>query len=264
MESLKNLREPAALVILVVLALRVLLALVTAVVYVGIDLAGGLPAAANLVSFRATDPLLCLVLAALVASCVLAGPPTRRARGLASVALVVVGVSVLVSLVFAVLGLATRSDLAPVNALDALTVLALPVLLVIALVRLRSAAPGGSRSSALAGARSSTAIASPTLPDPAFPRQVPGPPDEQYQPSWLPDTASGAAWNRAGDAAAGAPASGWGTPGQGGGWQVGPTTPAPSGPSVPTAGSSTPDSAVDQGGWGAPPPRAPDREPPHV
>lgn len=262
MESLKNLREPAALVILVVLALRVLLALVTAVVYVGIDLAGGLPAAANLVSFRATDPLLCLVLAALVASCVLVGPPTRRARGLASSAVVVVGVSVLVSLVFAVLGLATRSDLAPVNALDALTVLALPVLVVVALVRLRSAAPGGPPSSVLAGARSSTAIANPTLPDPALAHQDPGPPDEQYLPSWLPDTASGAAWNRAGDAAAGAPASGWGTPGQGGGWQVGPTGPAPTGPAAPASGGWTPDPAADQEGWSSPPPPGPDRNPP--
>ena len=42
----------------------------------------------------------------------------------------------------------------------------------------------------------------------------------QNQPTWQPDQASGGAWNRADDAATGAAASAWGTPGsQNQGWQ---------------------------------------------
>jgi hypothetical protein len=42
--------------------------------------------------------------------------------------------------------------------------------------------------------------------------------DPQLQPGWSPDVAVGAVWRRAGDAASGAPATGWDTPGQAPGW----------------------------------------------
>src|SRR4029453_17827510 len=45
-------------------------------------------------------------------------------------------------------------------------------------------------------------------------------PSSQLEPVWPPDEASGAAWHTAGDAALGAPATGWGTPGESGGWQA--------------------------------------------
>ena len=47
-------------------------------------------------------------------------------------------------------------------------------------------------------------------------------PDPAKQPTWQPDEAAGAAWLKAGDAAAGAAATGWGTPGDAGGWLPGP------------------------------------------
>lgn len=49
---------------------------------------------------------------------------------------------------------------------------------------------------------------------------VPGQVAPGQQPTWQPGQASGGGWNRAGDAASGASASTWGTPGQqAGGWQ---------------------------------------------
>ena len=42
--------------------------------------------------------------------------------------------------------------------------------------------------------------------------------DPQLQPGWSPDAAVGAVWRRAGDAAAGAPATTWDAPGQTAGW----------------------------------------------
>ena len=55
--------------------------------------------------------------------------------------------------------------------------------------------------------------AAPPVPELPAPPVQPGPPDPQLQPTWQPDAAAGAAWLTAGDAAAGAPATGWGTPG---------------------------------------------------
>ncbi len=236
-----KLRQPAALVVLSVLAVRVLIALGTAVVYLRSDFDGGLANLAAVISYRAGDPVLVALLAALVALCVLSGP-TPRARELASAALVVVGVSLVVALVFTVIalvGLGQVDGIRVVNTLDQLLELTVPVLALVALVRLRPLAPARSTGDPYAVAAAETPIIAPP--------PAPTPVDEQYQPSWLPDTAAGAAWQRAGDAAAGAPASGWGTPGQGGGWQVDPgpaTGPAPSGPE-----------RLDQGGgWNIQPP----------
>lgn len=225
-----------ALVVLVVVSLRVVIALITAVVYLRSDFAGGLPDLAGVISYRASDPVLVVTLTALVASCVLAGP-TPRARELASAALVVIGVSLIVALVFALIGLTPGDAVGVVNTLDQLVVLAVPVLAMVALARLRQLVPA---SVAGGEARSISTAAQPAMPQPPAPTPI----DEQYQPSWLPDTAAGAAWQRAGDAAAGAPASGWGTPGQGGGWQVEPGTPSQPGP---PAGGWHPDPGPDQG-----------------
>lgn len=234
-----------ALVVLVMVSLRVVIALVTAVAYLRSDFAGGPPGLAGVISYRASDPVLVVTLTALVASCVLDGP-TPRARGLASAALVVAGVSVTVALVFALIGLNPGDAVGVVNTLDQLVVLAVPVLAMVALARLRQLVPA---SVAGGEARSISTGAQPAMPQPPAPTPI----DEQYQPSWLPDTAAGAAWQRAGDAAAGAPASGWGTPGQGGGWQVEPGTPSQPGPPV---GGWHPDPDPDQG-------RRDAQQPPH-
>ena len=67
-----------------------------------------------------------------------------------------------------------------------------------------------------------------------------------HQPSWQADQASGGAWNRAGDAASGASASAWGTPGsQNQGWQ----------PSASNQPSAMPQPSANQypqqpGAWG--------------
>ena len=59
----------------------------------------------------------------------------------------------------------------------------------------------------------------------------PMPPAPAQRPTWQPNQASGGGWNRAGDAASGASASTWGTPGQQpGGWQP---TGAPQGQPAP-------------------------------
>ncbi|HKX15155.1 MAG TPA: hypothetical protein VJN19_08185, partial [Propionibacteriaceae bacterium] len=57
-------------------------------------------------------------------------------------------------------------------------------------------------------------------------------PDQRLQPTWHPDAAAGAAWRTAGEAAAGAPAAGWGTDSSSAGWQPIPTQPngRPNGP----------------------------------
>jgi hypothetical protein len=56
------------------------------------------------------------------------------------------------------------------------------------------------------------------------PLPIPPPPDPRLQPTWQPDAAAGAVWRTAGEAAAGAPAAGWGaeTPAA---WQPIPTQP---------------------------------------
>jgi hypothetical protein len=60
------------------------------------------------------------------------------------------------------------------------------------------------------------------------PRVSAAPPaDPQLQPGWSPDTAVGAVWRRAGDAAAGAPATGWDTTPETTGWGPIPTTDGP-------------------------------------
>lgn len=247
MESLSKLREPAALVVLVVLAVRVVMALVAAVVYLQSDF-GDLSSLAGLISYRASDPLLVVVMAALVVSCVLTGP-TPRARGIATASLVVVGVSLIVALVFALAVLGSGDAVGLMSTLDQLATLALPVLCLIVIVKVRQLLPAGASTSATYPV---AAVAQPGPPP------VAAPVDEQYQPSWLPDTASGAAWHRAGDAASGAPASGWGTPGQAGGWQVDPSQlpypPQPPHRPEPTQPGSAPGPlplpGPDQGGWG--------------
>ena len=87
----------------------------------------------------------------------------------------------------------------------------MPVLVVVGLVTL------------LAGQRASadTALQSPAIVEAAPTEPAPAAlPSSQLEPVWQPDEASGAAWYTAGDAALGAPAAGWGTPGESGGWQA--------------------------------------------
>jgi len=226
MESLLRLREPVAWAAIIVLAVRVLNAVATAAVYAGQDGAGGVPSAATLISYRAGDSALAAVLTLVLLTCVLTNP-TPHARTLTTIALVVVGVSFLVALAFAVVALASPSDTFVLDTVDLLANQAVPVLALITLVKLLSVTSPGRQPAQLTDG-----------PAGGDQRALPPAPDPRYQPTWQPDQAAGAAWQTAGDAAAGAPASGWGTPGQQGGWQYppGPGAQPPPGsqPSQPT------------------------------
>jgi hypothetical protein len=104
--------------------------------------------------------------------------------------------------------------------LDLLLDLVLPVLVVLGLAKLLSRGPATEHA---------------TLPSPAVvdsgPTESAQPalPSAQLEPVWQPDSASGVAWHTAGDAALGAPASRWGTPGEASGWHPLPDEEDPSG-----------------------------------
>jgi len=151
------------------------------------------------------ETLTILVLGLIVASCVLR-QRTAHARTLTVLALVGSMLSILSSV--------TLQLVAPVNGslvivwLDLVLDLVVPVLVVVGLATLlawqRAAAGTDPQSSAIVHSAPSTPAALPS---------------SQLEPVWQPDEASGAAWYTAGDAALGAPAAGWGTPGESGGWQ---------------------------------------------
>jgi hypothetical protein len=192
-DGLRRLREPAALSVLVVLGLQVLIAWVGSVRY------GDL-------RYRTPETLTILVLGLIVASCVLV-QRTAHARTLTVLALVASMLSILSSV--------TLQLVAPVNGslvivwLDLLLDLVVPVLVVVGLATLLA----GQRAAAGTAPQSPAIVPSAPTPPAALP-------SSQLEPVWQPDEASGAAWYTAGDAALGAPAAGWGTPGESGGWQA--------------------------------------------
>jgi hypothetical protein len=218
--GLQRLREPAVVVVLVVLVLRLVLAVAT-LAFFGAAGANALIASIATAAFTVTDGLTLVVLVLLVGSCVL-WSPTRHARSLTLAALVVAGLGVALALAGSVT-FAVHVDAAGAAWPDAarlLLELAVPVLAVLALGRLLAAQP-----------RSVPAEEQPSLTsgrgtdDPA-PAEVEAAPDPANEPTWQPDQASGAAWLTAGDAATGAAASGWGTPGESAGWEPRPPGPA--------------------------------------
>lgn len=230
MESLKKLREPVAIVIVAALALRVLLALVSAGVYAGDDVLRTFARAAGPLAYRVGDPTLVLALAAALLACGLADR-TPNARTLTLVGVITVGASVLVNLVFLVAGSTAGGPTRVVDTLTGLLLLVVPVLVGVVLVRLLSALPA-----AQAAPAATPYAITPAQPDGyASYQPIPQTQDAQYQPTWQPDVAAGAAWHTAGDAASGAPAAGWGTPGQSGGW-----VPTPPPPTAPGAGPGEP------------------------
>jgi hypothetical protein len=193
-DGLRRLREPAALSVLVVLLLQVLIAWVASVVY-------------GSVRYRMPETLTILVLGLIVASCVL-GQRTAHARTLTVLALVGSMLSILSSVTLQVIA-PVNGSLVVVVWLDLVLDLVVPVLVVVGLTTL------------LAGQRAAAATApqSPAIAQSA-PTTPAALPSSQLEPVWQPDEASGAAWYTAGDAALGAPAAGWGTPGESGGWQA--------------------------------------------
>lgn len=215
MESLHKLREPAAVVLLVALALRLLLAVV------GLGAAwrdhatgSSLVAASGTAASTALDGLSLVLLAVLVAACVL-WRPSPHARQLRAAALVGTALSIVLFLVATAVELSAAGVIAGLWADVVRVVLAVvvPLLSLVVLVRLRQ----GQRAEDPDVASSAGVTPSVTA-EQAKP-ELTAAPDPGSAPVWQPDQASGAAWLTAGEAAAGAAASRWGTPGDAGGWQ---------------------------------------------
>jgi hypothetical protein len=135
----------------------------------------------------------------------------------------VVALGVLAAVAAVVVPLATASPRVNLG-LDLagpLLALAVPALVLVALLRLRREARGESRASERPAAVASG--------EPAAAAIESRPAEVQHEPTWQPDVAAGAAWMTAGDAATGAAASRWGTPGDDGGWTPQSAAPRPDG-----------------------------------
>ena len=247
MDRLKQLREPAAVVVLVGLALHFALTLIYFLIAQAsfslllVDLALSL-----------VNPVLVALLAVLVASCWMA-EPTPRVRGLTVVGLVLTAALLATAtglLVAAVVVYAPDSALPGalsvfLGVVPWLTTGVIALGLFVALLRRPSvAAPPA----VTAGVERPEPVAAPPV-------------DPQLQPGWSPDAAVGTVWRRAGDAATGAPATSWDAPSQTAGWW-GPApaieTPSYVAPDQPVAGqtpSAPPaERPAGRGDWSSPSP----------
>ncbi|CAA9401377.1 MAG: hypothetical protein AVDCRST_MAG75-2169 [uncultured Propionibacteriaceae bacterium] len=234
-ESLKKLREPAAFVVLAALAVRLLVGLVSVFVLASVDRVGTASAARSVAGW-VTDPLATVVLLALTAGCVL-WQRTPRARLLAQLSAIVVTAGVAASLVLALIGTTASQSINRVPALVVfLTDLAVPTLVAVALFRLVQSQPVEQRPALRSSASDSDHRADAEHGSGEL-AVATSDPDE---PTWQPDVAAGAVWTTAGDAASGAAASGWGTPGDAGGW-----VPAPSSPDEPVQVEGQPRPSAD-------------------
>jgi hypothetical protein len=213
MESLMRLREPAAWVALGALVLNILLAVVAIATHPGPTANVGL-----VLSARAANPVPLVVLAVLVCFCVVR-ERTPHARLLTILSLIVAVIAVLFGLTLALLGLAAESRpvLAVVATIVTQLISLIAVVLLIKLLQLQAVPrrlPAG------------IGLAPYPYPEPLA---APPPPDQRLQPTWQPDTAAGAVWRTAGEAATGAPATGWGADSSAA-WQPIPTQPNGPGP----------------------------------
>ena len=207
-----RLREPAAWVAVGVLVLNLLLTIITMITF-----DGSVASVAWVLSARVANPVPLIVLAVLVSFCVLR-ERTPHAHELTLISLVVGVIAVLFGLVLTFLGLGAPAPALTVFAMivpQAISVLAVGLL--IKLLQLQAVPRRLPPGIGLI---------------PHEPQSLPAPsvPDQRLQPTWHPDTAAGAAWSRAGDAAAGAPASGWGADASSAAWQPIPTQPNGPGP----------------------------------
>ena len=123
-----------------------------------------------------------------------------------TVALIETGLAVLVALTYGVLGLVSDSGCRGIEIIYLLLGLVLPVL---ASWSLLAPAPGH-------GSGTPAQTAPPVL-DAPMPPVVEPPP--ALPAAWQPEQATGRVWNTAGDAARGAPGSGWPGDDGGAGWQ---------------------------------------------
>jgi hypothetical protein len=219
-----RLREPAAWVALAALVLNLVLAVVGLATF-----GSSLVNAGWVWSARVANPVPLVALAVLVSFCVLR-ERTPHARQLTIISLVVGVITVLLGLGLALLGFgATAPMLAVFAALIPQAISVLAIGLLIKLLQLqavpRRLPPGIG-----------------LVPPPSESLPAPPVPDQQLQPTWHPEAAAGAAWRTAGDAAAGVPATGWGTDTYSVGWQ-----PIPTQTSGPQPNGSLPNGPMPQG-----------------
>ncbi len=228
MSALLRWREPLVVVLLAAAVLRLVTVPLRMVFYA--PSYESVPLAAANVGALLAQPVLLVALAAAALWCT-RGDPTPHARSLLTLALVVAGVTTLAALGLVLLGLMGRGRLRFLAFLETVPMLGLSVLVVAALLVVLRAVS--------ADPRAVDTPARPELPYGAPPIPAPVEPPA-HQPTWQPDQASGAVWHTAGDAAAGAPASGWGA-GEDTGWQPIPRQPGWAGPPPPVAPRSAPD-----------------------
>ena len=201
-----RLREPTAWVAFGALVLNLALAIVAMAIN-----QGPLANVALELSARAANPVPLVVLAVLVTFCVVR-ERTPHARLLTILSLIAGVLSVLFGLTLALWALAAE----PVPVIGVLTAIviqttsAIAVVLLIKLLQLQAVPRRLPAGIGLA----------------PYLEQVSAPPpaDQRLQPTWQPDVAAGAAWRTAGEAAAGAPATGWGADSSAA-WQPIPTQP---------------------------------------
>jgi len=155
----------------------------------------------------------------LVSFCVLR-ERTPHARQLTIISLTAGAIAVLLGLGLALLGFGAAAPILAV--LAALVPQAISIIAVGMLIKLLQLQAVPRRLPAGIGLVPHPSDVAPAPPPPA--------PDPRLQPTWQPDAAAGAAWRTAGDAAAGAPATGWGTAAPSVGWQPIPTQPMPGQP----------------------------------
>jgi len=202
-----RLREPAAWVALGALVLNLVLAVVAMATYPGPVADIGLT-----LSARAANPVPLIALAVLVSFCVLR-ERTAHARLLTLLSLIAGVLVVVFGLGLALLGLAAEPT--PVLwALAAIVTQVTSLIVVVLLFKLFQLQAVPRRLPAGIGL-------------PPYQESLPParPPDQRLQPTWQPDAAAGAVWRTAGEAAAGAPAAGWGAEANSAAWQPIPTQP---------------------------------------
>jgi Na+/proline symporter len=209
MESLVRLREPATVVVLGALCAELVVTVISLAVYGGPDVYDSVTEAALLLGGGLPQTLTILILTLLVASCLL-GRRTRHAGVLAVLAIIAGSTSVLLAVVFSLIGLAGESPTRYVDFVASVLSLIVPSVAVVGL-------------GILARRQRAAQLTAAATPTPAVSQQqiaaTPAPVQEQ-QPTWQPDAATGIAWPTAGEAAAGAPGSGWSNPSEAGGWQA--------------------------------------------
>lgn len=234
-ETLKRHRESAAWLVLAVGIGYILISLVR----LGHSMVGGasFAAAARGVGGSSLGVPMVLVCLAAALACALVRPPSPRARSIVRAAALVVGTAALLEALFLVAGL--------FGAPEGLFGLALEVLGGVLEIAIKALA-----ASLLWRAARSTPEPEPrAVAEQAEPEQV----APARQASWTADQAVGAVWTRAGDAASGAQASGFGTPGKHSGWdaalaqpELEPVRPAPQRGPWATAGELAADPQTDQ------------------